>query len=533
MKRILITLLFATILQSFLVHADEVNGINYRFTPDGCAEVTSKDPNYSGDIVIPDTVKLFGRDYRVTSIASSAFEASSITSITFPNTITSIGRSAFSFCTSLKSVKLPESLKILEMSVFTDCSALSEITIPKLITSLGWAAFYGTPWYEKKPNGLLYFENILIEYKGDKSTLVNLDIKDGTEIIAHGAFSGCVNLSHITLPTTLTNIDHYAFSSCPGITNISIPESVTRIGTGAFSECTGLTTIVLPNKLKTVDDFVFKACSNMNTVTFPANLECIGNNAFESCAKLSGITFPNTMKYIGSYAFSGCTILNSAILPNSITEIGANTFSSCSSLSTLILPDKLKSIPAYAFSGCSNLNTVTIPDSVKSIYGYAFLGCTGLKSIYIRSDETTIQFRAFGNCTSLKLFSIASPNPPSINSYTFQNVDKQSCILEVPVGASTAYKANTYWKDFGSINEVNFNTITPEYTENKLKVYALDNKLVIEGTNNNELIQIYSISGILIQSKKSQGGKLIFPASANTFYLIKSKYKTYKLTLQH
>jgi len=156
-------------------------------------------PGAKTGVTIPDSVK---------SIESGAFaECKNLTSITIPNSVTSIGvetefggcgpfacAGAFFMCESLTSVTIPNSVTSMGDFAFIDCSSLTNITIPNSVTSIG-----------------------------------------------KGAFSGCSSLTSITIPNSVTSIDWEAFLDCDSLTSIVIPNSVTKIGERAFENCSNLT----------------------------------------------------------------------------------------------------------------------------------------------------------------------------------------------------------------------------------------------------------------------------------------------------
>lgn len=113
----------------------QISGIYYMFSEDE-ATVTYRNTNYnsySGSVVIPSTVVYSGKTY----------------------TVTSIGEWAFRDCNSLSSVTIPESVKSIGRSAFLRTS-LTSVTIPESVTSIGNSAFSGTAWYNNQPNGLVY-----------------------------------------------------------------------------------------------------------------------------------------------------------------------------------------------------------------------------------------------------------------------------------------------------------------------------------------------------------------------------------------
>ena len=200
-----------------------------------------------GSYTIPDSV---------TSIGGSAFtNCSNLASITIPDSVTSIGNGAFSSCSSLASVTIPDSVTSIGNYAFDTCTSLTSITIPDSVTSIGWYAF-----------------------------------------------TNCSNLASITIPDSVTSIRNGAFYYCTSLASITIPDSVTSIGNGAFDSCTSLTSITIPDSVTSIGWYAFTNCSNLASITIPDSVTSIGGNAFSGCSSLTSVTLPATLFVEGNYS---------------------------------------------------------------------------------------------------------------------------------------------------------------------------------------------------------------------------------------
>ena len=246
--------------------------------------------------------------------------------------------------------------------------------------------------------------------------------------IGDNAFSGCNDLTSVSIPNSVTCIGNNAFAFCNRLTVIDIPNSVISIGYYAFYKCSLLTSAIIPNSVMSISFGVFYECTSLVSVTIPNSLTSISNGFFEGCTSLTSVTIPNGVTSIGNSAFRGCSNLTSVTIPSSVTIIYNYAFSS-SGLTYIVIPNRVDSIGSGAFSDCRNLASITIPNSVKSIGDHAF-------------DNADIP-------TVISLIE----NPFIISSTTFSNNTFKNATLFVPVGTIDKYKATEGWKDFLFIKE--------------------------------------------------------------------------------
>ncbi len=271
-----------------------IDGIYYNFSGDA-AEVTykryqSSSPfyisDYSGDIVIPESVTYSGKSYSVKSVGDGAFyKCSGLISCTIPDCVTSIRKDAFSGCSSLSSITIGNGVTNIGESAFAACSSLTFVNLPDCLTTIG-----------------------------------------------DNAFGHCSALNSITIPNSVASIGYSAFHDCDNLTSVTIPNSVTSIGSYAFYNCTSLTSITIPNSVISIGDWTFVGCTSLTSVTIPESVTSIGSSAFAACSSLTSITIGNGVTSIGGSAFSGCTSLTSITIGNGVTSIGEWAFRNCNSL---------------------------------------------------------------------------------------------------------------------------------------------------------------------------------------------------------
>ena len=196
----------------------------------------------------------------------------SLTSITIPDSVTSIGNLAFSCCFNLTSVTIGNGVTSIGEDAFLACTSLTEITIPDSVTSIGYGAF------------------------STCTNLVSIILSDNITSIENGMFQGCSSLSEITIPDGVTSIGVVAFQDCSSLSEIIIPDSVTSIGDYAFENCTGLTSVTIGNGVTSIENEAFYNCNSLTEITIPDSIISIGELTFAYCSDLTSISFDGTIE---------------------------------------------------------------------------------------------------------------------------------------------------------------------------------------------------------------------------------------------
>ena len=298
----------------------EIDGINYELNADAkqAAVIKKSSGEYSGSIVIPESVEHEGVAYSVTSIGDYAFwDCSGLTSVTIPNSVTSMGGFAFYYCTGLTSVTIPNSVTSIGDYAFYYCTGLTSITIGNSVTSIGEMAFWTcdgltsvhisdiAAWCNidfdaSYSNPLSYAHHLYLNGEEVKDLVIPNSVKS----IGVGAFGGCSGLTSVTIPNSVTSIESGAFAACSGLTSVTIPNSVTSIGVRAFDDCSGLTSVTIGNSVTSIGNHAFYNCDGLTSVTIGSGVKSIGKWAFASCSELLDVyCYAENVPFAESNAF--------------------------------------------------------------------------------------------------------------------------------------------------------------------------------------------------------------------------------------
>ena len=282
--------------------------------------------------------------------------------------------------------------------------------------------------------------------------------------IEKGAFSGCIGLTSVTIPSGVKKIAGSAFSGCIRLANFSVDEDnlwyttnngllLSKDGRRLVAVPGGVTNLTLSSRVRHIQQGALSACGglmcfsvdedNAHFMTMNGLLLSKDGKTLEAVPRgRTSVTIPDSVTSIGYNAFDGCEGLKSVTIPDGVTEIGGDAFSGCAGLTSVTIPSGVRSIGDRAFSGCAGLTSlfvdegnlrymsrnglllskdgkmlvavpggltrVTIPSGVTRIGDSAFSGCAALTSITIPEGVSSIGAYAFSGCSGLTSVTIPS-----------------------------------------------------------------------------------------------------------------------------
>ena len=383
-----------------------------------------------GNVVIPDEVKINGKNYEVVSMKcriSDLINITTIESLDIRNPITSLPASAFVGASKLKKIILPSTLETIGAKAFYYCTSLEEITIPEGIKEIGNDTFYGCTALSSVslPSTLQYIGQSAFS---SCSNLEEIELPVNIVSIGAAVFNRCTALKKISLPAGLTELPDNVFTNCTSLETVEMPQRLISIGNYAFSYCYSLKSIILPEGLTNISAYCFFNCSSLESIVIPEGVVEINTYAFNECKSLKSAILPSSLELLGDHIFYFCITLESIDIPDSVKEIGEYCFYQCEALKTLKLPKSLQAIPRNTFSYCKALEKVEIPESVTSIGRSAFYRCDSMTSLKMSDSVVEIDYGVFQSCKQLSEVKL-SDNIKVIPQYAFDDTKIEKILL--------------------------------------------------------------------------------------------------------
>lgn len=267
--------------------------------------------DWQEEVVVPDGIKYIGADAFNAYSTSTPNEMNTLKSITFPESLVSIGNTAFRACKALETVIIPENVTELGTGAFSGCTGLKTVAIQGSITELN-QTFNGC------------------------SALETATLPDTIEVIGEYTFNGCKKLDLDALPSNLRELGQYAFNECESLTKAVVPSGVTEIPEMAFTGCLSLEQIVLPDGITSIGDYAFDLTKDDGS-----------GNYVNNDPKLASVNIPSTVtslgvNFLGGIKANGETKLISQVADPSIFNESALAGISGDNKPSLIYPEEYK-----------------------------------------------------------------------------------------------------------------------------------------------------------------------------------------------
>ena len=256
--------------------------------------------NYTpSSVLLPDTLTKIGK-WTFALNASLTYEAEMAT-IALPDGLLEIGQTAFQN-SKLTSVSIPDSVTTMGSGAFTGSGKLTSVKLSKNVTDIPTSAFNAGSSNDMK--------------------LENLEIPEGVQTIGNSAFTG-THVEKLSLPSTLTSIGSSAFQNHQ-LTEVTIPGSVKEIGTRAFkltqeSLTKALTKVVLNEGLQTIKNEAF-AGNKLTEIALPSTVTSVGKSAFENKDQIVVVKTSN-QEHLTSLTPDGTYTLKYVCPPNGHVEV--------------------------------------------------------------------------------------------------------------------------------------------------------------------------------------------------------------------
>lgn len=301
--------------------------------------------------------------------------------------VVALGNHVFKDNKYIQTVKIPSTVTTIGfkggfVGAFQNCENLVSITGAENVSMIGHATFSGSEKFTSYP-----FTNNLRE-------------------IYSFAFSGS-GISSVTFNSNMDLIDSLAFHECKNLTSVSIPTGVKEVEDRVFEDCVGLKKVTVG--AVDLQDGCFNGCKNLESASFAEGVSRVAGSTFEGDVKLTSVKLPSSLRVIGVSAFSGCTSLTAIDIPYGVIEIGSYGFSE-SGLKNVVIPNSVVDMDGGVFDQCKSLESITIPKSVTKYGNYTFYKRTtvicyaGTKAEEVaKKNGNPIQYLKDIPATSIKL----------------------------------------------------------------------------------------------------------------------------------
>ena len=447
------------------------------------------------------------------------------------------------------------------MWAFRDCSGLTSVTIPNSVTSIGDGSFFGCSGINNPiiVNDMFVF--LPITYSGHYSIPKNI-----TTVIG-GAFWDCSGLTSVTITNSVTSIGSEAFYGCSGLTSVTIPNSVTSIESYAFYGCSGLTSVTIPNSVTSIEGYAFYGCSGLTSITIPNSVTSIGSDAFYGCKNIKILNIDTSVNpgifsnlnevYFGDnvnivFDYFKDKPLKKISLGNNVSQIRAEAFKYSQIEEFTITGEE----PPYLYPnvfGSQDLSNATlyVPES-KTEYYQTTEPWSKFGKILTLSGETpsepekcatpSISFsdgKLQFTCETEGAKCYYTLNSPDVRTGEIfaesNNVTLYACYDITCYAKAEGYDnsdvatAKLYWlPSSGTLEGDNINNVAMR----GIAIQSAGGFINISGLDNNENVDFFGVDGKALGTSKSINGRVSFSAQEGSIIIAKIGKESVKIAVE-
>lgn len=361
----------------------------------------------------------------IVGLGGNAFAMTSITSISLPSTLKSLGVGCFNVVKTLTSIVLPNGLEQINRGAFQNCSNL---------------------------------QTIYLDEVSDADPTTRDILPSSLKLLDKQAFYNCTSLEgRITIPSGVTTVGQHAFANCSSLNGtVEFQIGVEEIGPWAFDGCAHVTGgITFPTSIKKIGPWAFQNCGFNGVITLNEGLESIGDGAFNQCAYATNTTFtiPSTLTTIGGDTYAEVTetsVTSVTISEEGNTGIGSHMFynfatKTCDEFVVSPGNQHFKAVDGVLMS-LDGTRLVAYPPSKD---GASYEIPEGV----VKIDEMAFSRTSRGSAAQ-KLSTITLPN-----SYVIKTTDQETNILNRANGNSLSVALYT----FNEVSSIEVKSDNPQY----------------------------------------------------------------------
>lgn len=270
--------------------------------------------------------------------------------------------------------------------------------------------------------------------------LKKVEIGARVTTINNRCFSGCIKLSIVVLPNSITTFGTYSFLTNKSLKCVILPSGISSIPQGAFAESIKLSRVSIPLSVTSIADYSFIYSYSLQNIYLPSSVSSIGNNTFNNCYSLVEVVHDLTTA--GSNSFRDSP--NVKTTTNSITTYGDSAFNS-TAIDSIVIAAGVTNAKTYTFYGCQKVININIPAGYLAIGDELFGHCRGVETLTVPASVTSIAAGAFDSMTGMKEYHFLPTTPPTLaNSNAFYDIPSD-CVIYVPSASLSAYQSATNW----------------------------------------------------------------------------------------